>query len=252
MNMIRSDTYRIFKSIGLQLYTFLIIITYLISILFREAGGIVFSTNASVITTTGAYKLDIQMVGMNASFYFFFIIPISVIILSDFSTGAVKNSIASTVSRTKYYVMKFAYSLGFVLISFLSANILFWVTNRCINGSEYASALGDFIKPVINQLPICAAVAAVFILLAFILRKAALYNAITIALPIAQMLLVSLLLGADLDKAVEFLDKVNYNNVFLYLVDPSTDYLIKTIISCVSVIIVCFITGLQVFRKSEI
>lgn len=252
MNMVRSDTYRILKSVGFKVYLAILLFNYAITIYCKESGGITIGGQA-MSRTFDIFKIDRQMVARNCSFYYFFIIPIFVIIMADFSTGAIKNSLSSAFSRTRYFVLKFLYSLSFILVSFTVANMLFWAVNKLINGSKYSSGFGDYAKAVCLQLPLCLAISSLFVLLAFLIRKAAIFNTVTIILPFVYVSVTSIIgLMGKFSKVVEFMSKAYYDTVFCNLAaDPSGAYITKVFAGCGAIIVLSFVLGLRIFKKSE-
>ncbi len=179
LNMWKADLYRMVKGKGFWLFWLLTLITFAISIGTKSPGGI--SLGAGLPDTD--VKLDVAMAAKNYTFYFLCLLPVFSIVVADFGEKTWKNTISSVISRKSYFISKCSLALGYVALVYVIANIGFYVGNRLVNGEEYASTTGTFLKAVFRQLPLFLGVYAVLLLLAFVVKKAAAFNAIVLIFP---------------------------------------------------------------------
>ena len=189
-NMIKADVYRMNRSKGMIIFWLCIIGTYLIPLISRMPGGVSLGMPVSFADDA---KLDVRMMGMNFTWFFLLIIPVFVIVASDFSEKTIKNTISSAISRKKYYFVKIVTAELFCIGSFLMGNIVFYFINRLVNGEKYSSDFGKLLKVLFKQLPIITAIVSLFILVAFLVKRTAAYNAITIVTPIVYTLIAVML-----------------------------------------------------------
>lgn len=258
INMMKADLYRMSKSKGILFFWLFTIFIYSISIISKSYGG---------ITLEGMYdlpeniKIDIGQLTMNSTFYFLLIMPVFGVITSEFGEHTLKNTISSSVSKRLYFMSKFLFSLLYSTVSFALANYIYYAVNRLVNGSEYSSVLKDFTKAFLTQLPIFIAVISIFSMLAFLLRKGAIYNAVTISAPIVCTMISQLMMSIDTEK--EFLKKirdfgiksVSYGVETMsarIIFDTSDDYRSNCYIICITVIVFSFLLGYFSFSKREL
>ena len=258
INMMRADLYRMSKSKGILFFWLFTALIYFISIAFKAWGGISLAEMPEFPENT---KTDIGQIAMNFTFYFLLIIPVFCVITSEFSEHTLKNTISSSVSKRQYFTSKFLFSLTYSTVSFALANYIYYVANRLVNGSEYSSALKDFTKAFFTQFPLFIAIVSIFTMLAFLLRKGALYNAVTISAPIVCTMIAQVLMSINSEK--EFLKKIrDFGEKLLsygvetmsarIIFDPSNDYRNNCYIICIVVTILSFALGYFSFSKREL
>ena len=251
-NMIKADFYRMSKSKGMYIFWISIVLTYCISLFSKMPGGI--SLGMPVNFSEGT-KLDIRQMGMNFTWFFLLIIPVYVIVTADFGEKTVKNTITSAISRKKYYLVKTVFAEVFSVASFLGCNILFYLLNSLKNGSAYTSDFPAFFKVVLLQLPVMMAVVAAMILIAFLVKKTAAYNAIVIVTPLVYTLIAITFYSIKSTKAFaeKFLLKYEVGYMLNRLADnESRKYVNGSFIICAIVFIFSLIAGYMLFTKREI
>ena len=180
-NMIKADIYKLIRSKGFYIYLVLMAITYSITLISKMPGGM---TLGMIPEFPEGTKLDVRMEAFNFTLYFLFIMPVFMVLLSDFSEKTIKNTISSAISREKYYITKALFIELFITVSHLGVNALFYALNSLKNGEKYTSPFSDFYKVTLMQLPVFLFIGALFILLAVVLKRAAQFNALTIIAPI--------------------------------------------------------------------
>lgn len=251
INMMRAELYRITKTKGIYLFWLFTALVFSISIVYKEPGGLTLG-----VTDVYQYsvKMDVGQVALNFTFYFLMIIPVFSVVAAEFSEHTVKNTISSSVSKSLYFVSKFVFALIYSLISFMAANFLYYAVNRFVNGSKYSSEIGDYAKAFFTQLPIFAAIVSAFIFLAFLLRKGAAYNAVTIIFPIAYIMVAQVMNGIEsAQKVGEKLMRYELGTMMAKLaLDPADSYRNKCYIICGAVALLSFVLGYLNFTKSEI
>lgn len=194
INMLKADVYRLTRSKGTLFFWLIILLTYAISICTKSAGGI--SLGAPMPDVEGI-KMDIQQVSKNFTWYYLFIFPVYTIVAAEFSEKTYKNTITSAISRRAYFLSKYCFTQLYSILSYLVSGIAFYLLNLAINGTDYASSFGEFMKPTLLQLPVLLAVTSLFICLAFLFRKAAVFNAVTIVTPLLYVTLSLILYGIE-------------------------------------------------------
>ena len=251
-NMIKADTYRMSKNIGIKVFFASLIIVYSISLFTKMPGGI---SLGMPVTFADDAKLDVRMMGMNFTWLFLLIIPVYVIVTADFGDKTVKNTISSAISRKKYYFVKTAFAEFFALFTFLGVNVLFYFINRVKNGTDYSSDFSVFFKVVLVHVPVVMMITAVLILVAFWLKKTATYNAVTIVAPLAYTLLALTLYSINSTKsfAENVLMKYEIGYMFNRLADNcSSSYRNVSFAMSFGVFAVALIAGYLLFTRREI
>ena len=251
-NMIKADVYRMNRSKGMIIFWLAIIGTYIIPILSRMPGGV---SLGMPVTFADDAKLDVRMMGMNFTWFFLLIIPVFVIITSDFSEKTVKNTISSAISRKKYFFVKIATAGLFCIGTFLLGNYLFFFINKLVNGEKYSSEIVTFTKVLVKQLPVVIAIVSLFILVAFFVKRTAAYNAITIVTPIVYSLIAVTFyeIKATKDFAEKTLLRYEVGYMFNRLADKcSYTYRNQCIIASLLISIAALFLAYTLFTKKEI
>lgn len=255
INMTKAELYRMTKTKGIWLFWIFTALIFLISIVYKEPGGIMFGP-LDMESPRAPYevKLDIGQVSFNFTFYFLLIIPVFSVVAAEFSENTVKNTISSSISKSMYYISKFVFALVYSLVMFVAANYLFYIVNRLVNGQKHSSPIGVFAKAFFSQLPLFVAVISAFIFLAFLLRKGAAFNAVTIIFPLAYTMVAQIVSGIESAKDVgQKLMKYDLSVMMGNLAISSTDsYRTKCYILCAAVTALSFVLGFVSFRKTEI
>ena len=251
INMIKAELYRLTKSKGFYIFWICAVFTFMISVIYHAPGGI---SLGAPLDYSDDIKMDIVQTAMNFSYYFFLIIPVFCIISSEYSEHTIKNTITSAISRKKYFTAKYAFTLFYSLLSFLTANYLFYFINRIINGSKYSSPVSDYSKALFSQLPLFTAIVSLFIFLAFLLRKGAAFNAVTIITPIVYTTISLVLYGIDgSKKAAEKMLTYEISTMISKLAIECTDsYRTKCYIISMAVTVSSFVLGYVLFTKREL
>jgi len=103
----------------------------------------------------------------------YFLLPIvGVVTVADFSSGAVKNLLASGINRTKYFLSKLFLSFAIVMTMFLSYTVLPTIAVTIDNGFGDGFASGTLVSLAGRSLLVLAATSFA-IMLAFVTKKAA-------------------------------------------------------------------------------
>ena len=253
INMMKAESYRLVRSKGFGVFWIVMLISYAITIITKEAGGV---TIGGPMPATDSAKLDIRMVCMNFTYYFTLIAPVFSIITAEFSEHTVKNTISSAVSKKEYYLSKYVFTMLCTLVMFLLANLMYYGANAIVNGSENASQFGEYFKAVMMQMPLVTAIVSAFIFLAFFFRKGAAFNSVSIMYPFiysaAALIYYSACRKGDNKLAVRLLN-YEISTMFSKLaLGGSSGYVRNCIILCAVVTVVSFVLGYLSFTKREI
>ena len=204
LNIIASDLYRIKKSFAVYIALFLVLIMSVISIVGMSAGHIGLSVGQSninlndtefieelskakslqevrkVMQRDGAFPLDKDIIGQNVNLYYVFIIITVIVLVTDFSNKAVKNTLSSAVSRKTYYLSKTIIIFGICTILILFSNYFSYFLNLIVNGESFSTPFWEFTKITLVQLPLLYGIISLLICFAFLLKKTSLFNTISI------------------------------------------------------------------------
>ncbi len=251
INMMRAELYRLTKSRGFWFFWIISIGSMMLSVAFHEAGGV---SLGAPLQYDDDVKMDITQLAMNFTYYFLLIIPVYSIIAVEFNEHTIKNTISSAISRKMYFVSKFLFSLVYSLGSYVISCYLFYFVNKAVNGSKYSSSVGDFSKALFRQLPAFAAIVSVFILIAFLVKKGAALNAVSIITPIAYTSIALVMYGIKSTKTVaEHLLKAEISTVLSKLALGCSDsYLAKSYIAFAVMLTASALLGYLVFTKREL
>ena len=251
INMFRAELYRLTKSRGFWFFWIASLAVSLITIAYKSPGGVSFGASFNY---DPKLKMDIVQLGMNFTYYFLLIIPVYCLISAEFNEHTIKNTISSAISKKMYYVSKFIFCMVYSVLSYVVACYAFYFLNRVINGSKYSSSFGKFSEALFRQLPVIAGVVAVFIFIAFLFKRGAALNSVTIITPIVYTTVSLTLFGIKSTKsAAEHMLKYEVSTIFSSLAAGCTDsyrtrcYMAIAIISAASAVL-----GYLVFSKREL
>lgn len=274
-NIIKSDLYRILKGKAVYIIMIIIIIMSLVSAVGLSAGhiGLSVGTNLDlddvetlekvskakslseyreVMMSLGDFKLDAQVVGTNVNLYYMFIAIIVILITVDFSNSTVKNTLSSAISKRKYYFSKLILSLAICTFIILFNNYFVYIVNYIINGSKFASSFIEITKITLYQIPLLYGIISFLVGLAFLTKKTALFNGISIPFIMVVQLVVMGITNLFKIKADWF---YNYEIQFALtkLADnASNEYILKCALLGVAYIIIFNVIGYFSLKKSEI
>lgn len=276
INMLRADFYRMTK--GKSIYIALAIIFLLIGVdvYLTSPGtiGMTFYLNSNQTSNTPVgiseeemnqfsisemrkamlsqedYKLDLDIMSHNINLYYVFLIIIVFSLTTDFSQKSIKNTLSSAISRKRYYLSK----TGFILIT---GSFLFFLSNyaayflNLIFNKKISSSFLEVTKVSFLQLPVILLILSFLTCLAFLLKKKALFNAITIPFIIITQTVLSVL--QNFFSIKKYISNYEIECALYNLAQsPSTKYISE--ILCISIfgILLLHFIGYASFRKLEI
>jgi len=278
INMIKADVYRVFRGKGIYLAILLAVIMASSSIYVMQPGyigltssdtisgdsmvddetGLELSATNSISKTrkilkeTSGYPLDSAIIGTNVNLYYMFIIIVVGVLVTDLSHSTAKNTLSSAISKKKYYLSKLftccLLCIGLVLLN----NYGTYIFNRLINGAKFSSGIEKITKYTLVQLPIMCGIISLLVCMAFLLRKTAAFNAVSIPFVMAAQIVimgVSALFSIKSNHIMEYEYQFMLSNL---VTDTSFSYIMKSITLAIIYIVVFNILGYNVFRKSEI
>lgn len=278
INMIKADLYRVFRGKGIYLAILLAVIMASSSIYVMQPGyigltssdtisgdsmvddetGLELSATNSISKTrkilkeTSGYPLDSAIIGTNVNLYYMFIIIVVGVLVTDLSHSTAKNTLSSAISKKKYYLSKLftccLLCIGLVLLN----NYGTYIFNRLINGAKFSSGIEKITKYTLVQLPIMCGIISLLLCMAFLLRKTAAFNAVSIPFVMAAQIVimgVSALFSIKSNHIMEYEYQFMLSNL---VTDTSFSYIMKSITLAIIYIVVFNILGYNVFRKSEI
>ena len=278
INMIKADLYRVFRGKGIYLAILLAVIMASSSIYVMQPGyigltssdtisgdsmvddetGLELSATNSISKTrkilkeTSGYPLDSAIIGTNVNLYYMFIIIVVGVLVTDLSHSTAKNTLSSAISKKKYYLSKLftccLLCIGLVLLN----NYGTYIFNRLINGAKFSSGIEKITKYTLVQLPIMCGIISLLVCMAFLLRKTAAFNAVSIPFVMAAQIVIMGVSALFIIKSNHIME-YEYQFMLSNLVtDTSFSYIMKSITLAIIYIVVFNILGYNVFRKSEI
>ncbi len=276
-NIIKSDLYRILKCKAIYVCLIIITIMNLTTAISVSPGHIGISIGSSlneniqnpefieklqkadslqafrdVMKSMGEFALDKESIGQNVNLYYVFIVIVVLVITTDFSNKTIKNTLASSVSRPKYYSSKVAVVFFLSTIILLFSNFSLYLLNYFINGPSFASPIGDIIKLTLIQMPLIYGIISLLLGVSFVFGRTSIFN--TISIP---FILVVQLIGLGIINLFKINGDWFYNYEIQFALsnlanNPTNAYIIKCIILGFSYIIIFNIIGYIVFKNKEI
>lgn len=282
INMIKADFYRVFKGNAIYIAIFLMLAMIAMSI-YNVSGGSVGQASVGGISTTEYdlnvdnlegydyeeiqkmsmseyrkvmlmaknYKLDKSILASNMNLYYIFIFVAALAITADFSTGSIKNTLSSAISRRKYYVSKIIFVNLVCIILFFCNTYLAYFANIMFNSKNLASGIGEVTKITMMQIPEVLALVSLLVGIAFLTKRTAIYNMISLPFIIVFQLILGLIVHI-------FHIKETYIYYELQLMfgklagKPSGRYVLYAYLLCAVILLFCYLCGWLSFRKTEV
>ncbi|MCL2807049.1 MAG: ABC transporter permease [Coriobacteriia bacterium] len=272
MRLFRADLYRILKEKGLFIVmgvlAFFIVLQIAVTAsvtgeIVITAGEIEQVQNAAneempadevFLTPTGA-EAPFRVTGYTHILMFILLPLLIFITTADFTSGAAKNTLASGVSRLKYYCSKLIMSCAtctLLLLIYVVASTLAATLISGFGGTLDGAYITEVSKVFFSQLLLCLAVTCVGTFFVFAVRSLAVIGAF-IAFMLVPSLLLSVLsvfdewfitlLSYDLCASMSMMSQVGSM--------PSED-ITKIMLVGAGYLIVAAVAGFAVFRKAEI
>ena len=277
INMIKADLYRIFKGKAIYISCLIIIGLSLVSIIGLTPGhiGMTSMTNSTMniedaefmeklsdannlkdirdlMKSFGGYELDQAVLGTNINLYYIFIVVVVIVICTDFSNKSIKNTLSSAISRKKYYWSKAA--IIFLICTFLVLlnNYLSYFMNLLINGKNFASSFIDISKTTLIQCPLIYGIMSLLICFAFLFKKVASFNTISIPFIMVFQLIVYGMINLFRIKADWFYQYEIQNALGNLANHPTNQYILNCTLLGIFYIVIFSIIGYYVFKQTEV
>jgi len=254
INSFKADLYRLKRSKGTYICLGVIAILYALTLGFKSSGGISFGVMPDE-RLMNAQKLDIKQMMLNFNYYFYLIMPVFMIIIPEFTEQAYKNTITSVSDKKNFYISKFILCEIVGLCTYVVTTFAFYFANKVINGSKYTSSFDKFAPKVFILVPVIMFIIAFFAFVAFLFRKASVFNSVTIVLPLVISLLVSLFaMNKTLEKTVMKLYNYELGSMMYRLVAKvgGDVYFARSMAICVIGTALLFAFGLKLFNEREL
>ena len=281
LNIIKSDLYRIFRGKGIYIAIILMFLMIGVSVFLMSPGYIGTTVMIDEDTNQGMapedlelmekvskannildireimkehaeFDLDKQIIGANTNLYYLFIVVVFVVICVDLSDSTAKNTLSSAISREKYYLAKVCTVMIIGIFMTLLNNYGIYFLNIIFNGKAFSSDFMEFTKYTIMQLPIILGMLSILIGIAFITKKKALFNGISIPLLlIVQLILQGMIAILNLEQTIMTNWELQYM-ISNLANNPSTEYVIKASLLGIFYVIIFNLIGYYSFKKSEI
>lgn len=252
-NMAKADLYRLVRSKGTYICLVIIFSLYA-SALVIDTYAIISAGYDPARYFGSDTKMDIRMAGCNANYYFLTLFPVYILLVSDFGSRTIKNTLSSVTTKTKYYVFKFLAVQCVSVAYFLLGNSGYYAARRLMYGSGRSTPAGEYFAVVFWQLPTFIAIISVFIMLAFIIRKTAVFNTIIILVPSVYTIAVGVFLEIKTTSsfAEKYLVDYDFTNIYQYIAaSRSRGFHISVAAASIAIAAAAFAFGLRHFKRSE-
>lgn len=282
INMIRADLYRIFRGKGIYI-AMLIMLAMIGMSIYNVSPGCVGQASIGDISTAQysgdsevlgnmtyeqvqdmsmkeyrkemlkakGYELDKDILAANMNMYYIFIFVIALIITVDFSGGCIKNTLSSAISRKRYFLSKAVLIFGLGTLFFFLNTYIIYFSNIIFNSKNLSSNLWTVTKVTLIQLPPALALMSVLLGIAFLTKKTAVYNVITIPFVMVFQMLLAFVVGTfGLNKKYVYYElQIMFGKL---AADPSNHYILNSYLLCAVIIVAFSLLGWLSFRKMEI
>lgn len=272
MNIIRADTYRILRSKGFYI-TLAIFIAVIVLQIVAGTGiysGVTFEvavvTEEIYFETLDYHDLFAVPTGAQAPFHamaashniLFIILPLLVFIgTSDFTSGTVKNVLASGVSRARYFFAKLILSCIVCALLLFFNVLLSTITATVISGfggTLDGAFIASVLKVFLAQLWLCLAITCVGHFFTFTLRSSGALIGVYIAFLLVPSMLILLLTQFN-----EWFTRLYDYDLTIILIEAAVAIesmsggdIAKMLLVGVGYIAATVIGGFLLFRKAEI
>ncbi|MBQ6180986.1 MAG: ABC transporter permease subunit [Ruminococcus sp.] len=281
LNIIKSDLFRLFRSKGIYIIFFVLLLMAVLSAIAKEPGNIG-TVNISAIeemddisnskesedeniaaalghlneqkTDEEKHILSLEFIGTNMNLYYLILFVVSIVLTADFSNKTIKNTLSSITSKRTYFFGKLILIASITLILLFANTLVFYIVNLIINSEVYHCSLRRMLKATILQIPIMLGLTSLLMLIAFFFKNSAIYNGISIA-GIATLQFILLIIFAT--KKVHFLDtfikKYELQQALYQLaVAPETFHTVVCTVIGTAFTIISLVLSYRVFQHSEI
>ncbi|MCL2322481.1 MAG: ABC transporter permease [Oscillospiraceae bacterium] len=261
LKLMKADIYRLLK--GKALYI-TIAIALIMTVLTTVGGGTIGVSDqnntvhiASDVSgnVAGSMAPFVVMAGSDTTL-FLILAVLFALAATDFSSGAIKNTLSSGVSRMKYYFAKVILGFSFVLIITLLnilVGILVTTAKNGFGGSFDGAFIISVLKPYASQLLMFFAAVCIGNAIVFVTQKGSVLNSVYIAFFYGMSLIFFMITTA----IPSWSNLNNYAFVSnLQMLSAFSQLNISDIVRALSIgvfwIIISTVLGIIVFRKSEI
>lgn len=274
-NIIKSDLFRIFKGKAIYICIVLVLVMSAVSVVSLSPGYLGLSVGSSmdasdivlmeelsqceslgeyrqVVKNQGSFPLDKDMVGTNINLYYVFIVVAVCVLATDFSNKSIKNTVSSAITRKEYYFAKLCLMLGLGTGFILLNNYFSYFLNLIVNGKNFASDFWEIAKVTVIQLPLLYGIISLLVCFAFVFRKTAIFNAVSIPFIMAVQLI-----GMTVISMLKIDGELFYNYELQFALrnlstDPANDYIVKCVILGIAYVLIFNLIGYFSFKKAEI
>lgn len=279
-NMIKADLYRIFKGKGLYIAITVMAIAAVFSIIAMCPGHIgldkvtedsysnsikneeviqqIKDTNSLIETRkivkehTDGFPLDKQIIGTNVNLYYFFIVIVALVLVTDFSNSTIKNTLSSAISRKKYYLSKAVICFGIGTFLILLNNYGIYICDILINGSKFATSFIEITKLTLMQMPLLYGIMSLLLCIGFCTKKMATFNGIAIPFLMAfQLIIMGIISLFKFDGANILQYEFQYAMGNLAS-SPTSTYIMNCALLGLIYIVIFNIIGYNIFKRTEI
>lgn len=212
-----------------------------------------------IVFSLEGYKTDVDIIG-GANFPLFEVLAVLEVLLvtRDFSVHSIKNTLSSPIRRKTYYFAKYATMMILSAGILVTVNLVVWIGNVIINGSERSLPFGTLILgTLLTLIPLTAYISMIHAV-AFLIRKSLPYSLITIGTTLlAGNLFLNLLLilgggSARVVNLLTYLPSMMYSGVTCIHAEDYVPYIYICISLCVTLTAVSLTGGYLFFKNREI
>lgn len=257
-NIFKSDLYRLWVNNWSMVDITIVFLIISMPVLFNGNFQMTLTIGSSgVIPETIIDLIKIQM-ALDNIFYYLFIIPVGLVINSDISSSAAKNTVSSVVSRKKYFFSKYAFIVTYNVIIFIFYMFVMYFADCIINGYSYTFPVQDALMITLAQLPIMIFISSLLTFYAFVFKRAVIFTSVSLLTEFAYLVFLKIasLINNNISKYNVFENIIYKYEIQNAIISVTSEPLSGYTLSCAVVFIfgsvIITALGYAIFRKQEI
>lgn len=212
-----------------------------------------------IVFSLEGYKTDVDIIcGVNFPLFEVIVVLEVLLVTRDFSVHSIKNTLSSPIHRKTYYFAKYAAIMLLSVSIVVVVNLMVWIANMIINGSERSLPFGTLtVITLLSLMPLTAYVSMIHAV-AFLIRKSLPYSLVTIGTTLVAgniLLNILLILGGGSARVVNliaYLPSMMYSAVTCTNAEDYVPYIYICIALCVTLTAVSLTGGYLFFKNREI
>lgn len=257
INLMKADLYRIFRGKGFYIAFSVIIAWCAITVFVFRAAGVTIGLQEyqpAADYMTGIIAAWISLQNVAGMLYILFMVMFVMVVMSGFSSGAIKNELTTGIGRGKFYLSKFILSVFLCLfLQLFNFGVTVLLALPMDGMGEWGGSITYLVQSFALQSLIMVGLVSVGIFICFVTQKTAATIGLFLAFTFVPALVVSLMMVA-FENAINFLnyDLTSQLSFFENISLLEDVQIIRGVIIGLIYIIVPTIAGIAIFVKGEV